>query len=132
MEFPAVLRVFLTRAIRFALLLVLGHPIQHLIAIVTHAVAEGSGVAEALLGVTLMGAKLSVLPFLDCLDFLGYLGGGGLSPGRPSPLLGFSVPWFFGIPWLILSKEFPWLFVFFSAFSKVSVGSAGDRNPWLI
>ena len=89
MEFPALLRVFLTRAIRFALLLVLGHPIQHLIAIVTHAVAEGSGVAEAFLGVTLMGAKLSVLPFLDCLDFLGYLGEDSLL-GDPPPSWDFG------------------------------------------
>ena len=58
-------------AIHYALLLVLGHPIQHLIAIVTHAVAEGSSVAKAFLGVTLMGAKFPVLPVLDCLDFLG-------------------------------------------------------------
>ena len=39
---------------------------------------------------------------------------------------------FFWIPRLILSKEFPWLFVRFSGFSKVLLGSAGDKNPWLV
>ena len=48
---------------------------------------------------------------------------------KPCP----SFPWFFGIPWLILSKEFPWLFCAFSlVFSMVFVGSAWDKNPWLI
>ena len=50
------------------------------------------------------------------------------SDSKPCP----SFPWFFRIPWLILSKESPWLFVRFLWFSKLSVGSAGDKNPWLI
>ena len=50
----------------FTLLLILGHPIQHLIVIVTLAVAEGSGVAKAFLGETPRGAKslffIEILP----------------------------------------------------------------------
>ena len=35
-----------------------------------------------------------------------------------------SFPWFFGIPWLILSKEIPWLFVFFLWFFQGFSGLA--------
>ena len=39
-----------------------------------------------------------------------------------------SFPWFFGIPWLILSKEFPWLFVRFLWFFQGFSGFGGGQN----
>ena len=39
-----------------------------------------------------------------------------------------SFPWFFWIPWLILSKEFPWLFVFFLCFFQAFSGFGGGQK----
>ena len=36
-------------------------------------------------------------------------------PEKPCP----SIPWFLGFPWLILSKEFPWLFWYFLSFPRI-------------
>ena len=48
---------------------------------------------------------------------------------KPCP----SFPWFSGIPWLNLSKEFPWLFLCFPwFFPRFGWVRQGTQNPWLI
>ena len=52
------------------------------------------------------------------------LASGKITEDVPCP----SVPWFFGIPWLILSKGFPWLFVLFLCIFQGFSGFAGDTK----
>ena len=47
---------------------------------------------------------------------------------RPCP----SFPWFFGFPWLILSKEFPWLFHGFLCLFQGFRGFGRDRKSLVI
>ena len=39
-----------------------------------------------------------------------------------------SIPWFLGFPWLILSKEFPWLFWYFLCLFQGFCGFGSERK----
>ena len=58
------------------------------------------------------GEKLPKFPSLPCP-----------SASLPCP----SVPWFFGFPWLIFNKEFPWLFWRFLFLFQAICGFGGEK-----